>query len=371
MKLDYWWDVGDQRFYNKWAAELYSQETGLYSRYSTDHDAIKFYLQDASIDDNYDYNTAFVKQLRDEYKTIRLYYTGGFDSHTMLLTFLNAGLSLDDICVVTTSDQPLISETCDLEYTKAAFPFLESRGLKYTNFLIDVETHRDLYKDPDWIFKTGGGYPIVRSHSNALDKYQNFHEEVSCNLLGKEKPLLLKKNGSWYCTFFDNGILDWNIPNRVMFWLDPRNIKSFIKDARLLRKLVIEKMPEYQNNKTGFIDYGIFGKEKYSEYNIAMGRFPTHHKITMNNSMSKATGRNWCNQKDKEWMKSLIDADQIDIVVDYYSSWDNIRKKLPSIVEEDGFINRWLPAKCPWFINIDTLEYIESENFDLTGVFDK
>ena len=91
----------------------------------------------------------------------------------------------------------------------------------------------------------------------------------------------------------------------------------------------------------------------------------------MNNSMSKATGRNWCNEKDKIWMKCLIDHDQIDIVVDYYSSWGNIAKKIPSIVEEDGFINRWLPAKCPWFINIDTLEYIKSENFDLTGVFDK
>ena len=347
----FWWQVGDKKFDNKWKAELESQETGMHCSFETHHELYEESLQDASFDDNKDYEVDFLKYLRETHDHIRLHYTGGSDSHTILTKSMQHNICVDETITMMASDNKVISESCDQEYIVGAFPFLEEHNIKSVAIRSGFDFINHLYKNPNWFFDVRGGYTFVRPHSMNFEYYDGINRQTDCNLIGKEKPTLINQGNKWYVSVLDNTIFDHiGLPKSVFFWLHPLNIKSFVKNARQFRNFINDKSKIVYSS-------GNYKGQEYVDLCNAMERTPVPNDITGKNNMSKASGRIWCNKKDKAMLIDLINNDKIECLVNYYSSMDTIRTLFPSIVESDGFINRLLPAKFPFYIDIDTLEY--------------
>jgi hypothetical protein len=69
-------------------------------------------------------------QLRKDYDYIVLIYSGGIDSHTILETFLQNNLRIDEICSFSNNDVQAKTEKFNQEIYNAAIPFVETLDLK-------------------------------------------------------------------------------------------------------------------------------------------------------------------------------------------------------------------------------------------------
>ena len=70
------------------------------------------------------------QQLRKDYDYIVLIYSGGIDSHTILETFLQNSLRIDEICSFSNNDVQAKTEKFNQEIYNAAIPFVETLDLK-------------------------------------------------------------------------------------------------------------------------------------------------------------------------------------------------------------------------------------------------
>ena len=69
-------------------------------------------------------------QLRNDYDYLVLIYSGGIDSHTILETFLENNLKIDEICTFSNNDVQAKTEKFNQEIYNAAIPFVETLDLK-------------------------------------------------------------------------------------------------------------------------------------------------------------------------------------------------------------------------------------------------
>jgi hypothetical protein len=96
-----YYEVGERRFYNKRTALLHSSQTGEKIRYFY-YDEIfgAFDRSKLGKTDLYELYRQRAQQLRDEYDHLILYYSGGADSHNVLMSFLNNKIKLDQVFVM-------------------------------------------------------------------------------------------------------------------------------------------------------------------------------------------------------------------------------------------------------------------------------
>jgi hypothetical protein len=67
------------------------------------------------------------RQLRDQYKYIRFFYSGGADSHTVLLTFLKLQLPIEEIVLFRLNPFDHFTGLDNSEINFVALPFLEDQ----------------------------------------------------------------------------------------------------------------------------------------------------------------------------------------------------------------------------------------------------
>lgn len=201
------------------------------------------------------------QQLREQYDYIRLEFSGGGDSTTAALSFVNNGIHLDEIVFrypklgeKNVTDDPFNTkpENTLSEYRYAAKPWLQwfathSPKTKITfhdyseNMLIS--RHQE-----DWVFKTKDyfqpGHPfkhtvdVVDDHKKTLDTGRKV-----CVLWGVDKPKVCIKDKKWYLYFMDVqancsnpdlGVWD-NVTNEYFFW-SPDLPALLCKQGHIIRR---------------------------------------------------------------------------------------------------------------------------------------
>lgn len=184
------------------------------------------------------------QQIRDQYDYIRLEFSGGADSTTVLYSFINNGIHLDEVVVRWpktgsngVDDDPLNykSENCLSEIKYAAMPVLRWLSDHSPQTKITVydygETLAASSSDESWIYHSReymapGNYakhPLIGSAADA--QMLNHHQRV-CLLWGVDKPKICIKDSKWYLYFQDiqantsNPVMDdySNAENVYFFW---------------------------------------------------------------------------------------------------------------------------------------------------------
>ena len=85
--MTFYYKVGDKKYYNKLEAVLQNLKTNSPIRFITPYDDNNFFTEPEE-----SLQSLIVKrlrELRDTYKEIKLYYSGGSDSHLILENIIN------------------------------------------------------------------------------------------------------------------------------------------------------------------------------------------------------------------------------------------------------------------------------------------
>jgi len=162
------------------------------------------------------------QQLRDNYDYLILNYSGGPDSHNVLMTFINNNIHLNEVYVKYSNsvDSKLYTpnktitgaENIFSEWDFCIKPTLEWLAKEHPNIKITVD---DVFKknpetilNDDTFFMTShflGAFEIIRQQTFADSLIvQADNNKKVCEIYGIDKPCVFSENNQFYLYFIDN-----------------------------------------------------------------------------------------------------------------------------------------------------------------------
>lgn len=218
------YQVGNKKFYNKPLALIEASKTNKKVHWNFNDNIFGKINWSIPVQDSLkDLYKKRALQLRESYDHISLYYTGGADSHNILLTFIEHNILIDEIVMLipeldkkNLNDWDRSSRNIFGEIFAVAVPELQEIKNK-----IDKRTKikiRDFSKavfqiltDENWLEYTPPGTllspgTISRQCNLFLDNDildLSYKGKKSCHLMGVDKPLVLYTNGEYYAYFSD------------------------------------------------------------------------------------------------------------------------------------------------------------------------
>ena len=214
--------VGDKRFYSKPQALLEATATGHFPHFNFNREV--YSRIDTTVEPETSLRELYrmrARQLRDRYDYIRLEFSGGSDSTTVLYSFINNGIHLDEVVFrypaqgdknLGPDAKNMKAENTLSEWHFAAKPILQKLAISHPTIKITmhdfsqnildykgdeswVENARD-YLHPEHTFKHD---PL------GLDGHKQLAESGKsiCILYGIDKPKICIRDGRWYLYFLD------------------------------------------------------------------------------------------------------------------------------------------------------------------------
>jgi hypothetical protein len=158
------------------------------------------------------------RQIRDAYDYVVLWYSGGSDSHNLLLAWIDAGLKIDEIATTwnyeATGDY---QNHYNAEITNVVLPDIkklqESFEFKFrivdiSQFCIDIIDTWKTEFEYNVNFHMSPNNPARSLFREKIDDYKNLIEQGKklCFVWGKEKPMIRysRKHDKHYVEFCDN-----------------------------------------------------------------------------------------------------------------------------------------------------------------------
>jgi len=184
-------------------------------------------------------------QLRQKYKKVILMYSGGIDSHNILLTFLKNNIPIDGVGSFyyrhSTEPDDYINYEWEhqtlprLQKLKEEYPSLDFFRFDNTENCLDMITrHAD-----DWKYLGRGHLNPSTLSMSYLHRFlpQRMQHENSCLIFGMDKPRLRYKDGIFYFNFYDSVFRStFSHDSKVeFFYWSPDCPKLLIKQAQLVR----------------------------------------------------------------------------------------------------------------------------------------
>lgn len=213
--------VGDHRYTNKLQAVKANIETGFPILFETPYGDTDFSIEpEESLEALV---VEHMKRLRDRYRWIKLYYSGGSDSHLLLHYFVKHKVHIDEIVCLKNG----IPGT-DTEIEQFAEPTLKKLRhdlfkTKITVKTLSLNDYFDYYSQgiSERAIELGcaGTHTYFRLHWN-LDIYGKEKSHDVVNVRGQEKPKILK-HGSDYYTYNLDLDLEPHVNSYQFFSVDP------------------------------------------------------------------------------------------------------------------------------------------------------
>ena len=289
-------------------------------------------------------------ELRNTYNYIRLWYSGGPDSHTALMSFVNNNVYIDEIVILLYPDNKAtnVADTTANEVMIAAFPQLKQiiNLIPNTKITIVEASENDINH---WFSGLTDNNKIPCF--DALDgDLAQFHLDISwgiskvlgqtnkknwCDIHGGSKVKLFKNKDKWYSYFVDT--------NLSTFYVQANSEDFFI--SRTIPNLYLKTVYNLKNyhtmmNSTDQQVNGIYADTtKHIEYNNAMGRetvhpistiklyHTTHNLAQWNNLMvSGAKSMQFYNNvistaQGQTWYKNHIETQRF-LIEEYSEFWN-------------------------------------------------
>lgn len=190
------------------------------------------------------------QELRDSYRYLRLWLSGGSDSMTALQAFVDNNIYIDEIVIhmYDNDDINQIDRFGKRALHDAAFPYLQKhqdqlKNTKISVYRSDINTLEKWHTDPD---KTGEPAHLYGfdaqvlqfrlSTTGAILTYQTPDAASWCDIVGGTKPKLVLKNNRWYVYVIDGSLLSIQVAETTEDFFVSKSIPTlFLKTAYLLR----------------------------------------------------------------------------------------------------------------------------------------
>jgi hypothetical protein len=276
-KLGYY-TVGGIDFDSKIKALTYATQTGLTPEWNFN---LKEYGEydwskepELTLDQLYDIRT---RQLREKYDYLILSYSGGADSHNILMSFIRQGIHLDEIVVNTMEKGNKKSTTINANNTKATnaaaehdlqtVPRLKEAAVllpntkisifDLTDYLVDYLTEKG---DESWVFdKREGLNPAGMTRFNYLhfsDIRKRFDKDKSIGvIMGIEKPRCFIYKNKFVVSYSDRAtnittvaehFKEYTNSTIEFFYWSPEALDIQCKQVHTIKKW-LEAFPQYRD----------------------------------------------------------------------------------------------------------------------------
>jgi len=250
--------VGKKTFVNAYAALYESAQTGQFSEAVAPQYHLDAYsavdvakLQNLTTADLIKQKLAI---LRDTESRIRLHYTGGRDSHTILLAALDMGMEFD--CLFTHTNSITDNPTVEEEFVPG-IEFAQTTGMRHIVHRPTINDFERVWYDP-WCFKKYDDFyhGFVPWYS---DIFLRNYDKDYLELLGVDKP--------WY---FINGDDYYWVLNDATDYCTGRRHEDFFLGSVCPELAVKQVYRGYefvkQFNKTGFVLYKDLPQMQFCRY---------------------------------------------------------------------------------------------------------
>lgn len=325
------WRVGKKTFTNKLGAVLAGKRN---------KEKIHFDLYDnVFLDYDWAYNDPETfesilarrcKQLRQTYSYIRLFYSGGHDSHTMLLSFLQSNIHIDEIVINVYSywqnknnehiDEYTREHPLNREQFKAAIPFVKKIASSIPKTKVTIETLTG-----DYLTSNENFSHTIQQNSMDVTVDKMLHRKMlfgedkiqgAVNLLGAEKPRLKRIDSRYYWYYLDshiNGVSTYGTQSE-MFYITPDMPELHRKQCHMMLRWVKQNHPtaadiDFLNNIKDDVERQSLNESYrcplwHNESNLGLGK-----KVISNNDL-------YAIQADSEKTLQLLKVDNIKTIME-------------------------------------------------------
>lgn len=326
-------------FVNQWVVKKIEQDQGTFIPYVTDYNQYRRALLDCSIDLQHNYDLDYLRRLRETKSYIRLFYSGGSDSHHILSTAVQNKIFIDEVVVITRNLYNKENlQPCDQEVIDLAAPYLASLNNTQVGRIVfknvDADYLREVYESPSWMFDKSSGEFGFRLHQ--LRGYEIGEANLSdCQITGSEKPSLVCYKNRWYATTIDTEInTKACLHDACLFYMMPDNIKSYLAKALTLRDQIV---------KSG------------APINYNYQFFPISLNYNYSTQIGKYRGSSFFNQKELSALTEVISHEDFDLLGKWNRSLDYLHSVFPDIKCGNTY-GRNTIGKFLWFIDLETFE---------------
>jgi hypothetical protein len=252
--------VGDLKFYSKLEAIEMHAKTGIHPHWDFNESVFDSYDWTVEPSENIlELYKARAEQLRSNYDYIVLLYSGGADSETVLQSFFNNNIKLDELVSYTNysatgdRDNFLNAEVFRvvvprIDQIREKWPWIKHRVIDLSELTMQ---HFDHYSSSlDWFYNMNMFFtPNCVARDGLANKIQDWVDIMNsgkrlCVLWGHDKPRILHENNKYSVRFMDlidNGPTVKSIAGQqpytdeLFFWT-PDLPKIIIKQAHLIKR---------------------------------------------------------------------------------------------------------------------------------------
>lgn len=319
--------VGNKKFIGAYAGLYESAKTGQYCHFVLPQYHIDQFLKvDVPSLKNYsskDLMKQKLAQLRDENNRIRLNYSGGDDSHTILLIAQEMGIEFD--CVFMYTNSILEDPHVEYEYC-SAIEYAKTTDMNFVLHRPSISDFETVWKDKLSFTKINDFYHGFAPHYSEL--YFRDYEKDYLEIIGNDKPRYYCKDDVYYWIITDQA--DWGLDTEHEdFFLGSKFPELAVKQVLL----GVDYIKKYYPSKLGFIDYKMLDVEPFCRYlNIQKG---IDNKIRKTNKDHHEFG--YLNEKHKRSLTQLIQLGRKDIIDDWIGASkfiDETLKDVPFGIEQ-------------------------------------
>lgn len=252
------------------------------------------------------------RQIRDSFRYVRLWYSGGADSHTMLKAFVDNKIWPDEITCVRYSLIDSFKEGINVEVNNAAIVYLDSiknvlnvlpKTVKINIVDIGSEDHLNYYKSQyagDYVREDDSMTSLKLMHSDwILVKPELFDGDFTtrAEVTGQEKAKPYYYQGKWYIDLSDASLavneIHKDIPSEP-FFTTPDYPELHCKQAHMVKAFLKQRFPDrnYEQvvpyyNRLFQGDYGVHHLDTIAERTALFGA--SRNTDTQRHSIGKST----------------------------------------------------------------------------------
>lgn len=339
-KFGYYIGAG-RKTYSRIEAMEYAKGTDIQWNFNDEVFSAFDWTKEPQQDLNYFYDLR-AQQLRNEYDYIVLFYSGGYDSHNILKTFIDNNLHIDEILTTIPSLDTFSTPTIEytrytskkLEYYKSQLPNTKIRLVEHKQLLID-----EMNKNPDIMYSLNYKHTLYHlikdKYKFILDEHRKKVEQGKkiVYLYGIDKPYVINEKGHWFMKFSEFCVVNKVMPeiqtNKItdvhyeFFYWDPSCVPLLIKQAHTIKNLYKKTVA---TTDTPIFNNMIYPRCLSDEF---LGFFDENQfrPIFRNINSKRGINRIACEAGRDSWF--YVKSDQIVLNVLKYSS--EIVKKYPTM----------------------------------------
>jgi len=192
------------------------------------------------------------QEIRDSYKKVRLFYSGGSDSTCVLHAFIDNNIFIDEIVVSIKYPKEV---GADPEPVNVAIPYIESikhkiPNTKFTLAQVTIEDCRQIVADP-FFWQHLIRYPSLMCGTASSgyqglvpQLYSKFVEDDCINIICRDKPRLKWINNKCYTYWLDSSVQAMSAPwnsTACFFYNDSPTV--YLKQCHLLKQYIENNFP--------------------------------------------------------------------------------------------------------------------------------